>query len=55
MAQIGIQRLLYTSWFRTLIEVMFVLDQDHYNRQIETGIAGIYVVWKQFVLNLHDM
>jgi len=33
------------------MEVTLVFGQDNY-KQIEIGIAGIYVVWKQFVLNL---
>jgi hypothetical protein len=36
------------------MEVTLVLGHDHY-KQIEIGIAGIYVVWKQFVLNLFYM
>lgn len=33
------------------MEVTLVLVHDHY-KQIEIGIARIYVVWKQFVLDL---
>jgi hypothetical protein len=54
LAQIYIEGLFYTCWLHISMDVLLVLGQDHY-KQIEIGIAGIYVVWKQFVLSLHVM